>query len=509
MKNRTDWFDVDRAGLSALLERRGTAWAVYELIQNAWDTDATEVTVTLEEIPRSPRVRLTVEDNDPHGFHDLTHAFTLFAPSRKVEIAERRGRFNLGCKLVLARCIEAEVVSTTGSVRFDSDGRRTGRKTRAAGSSFTGLLALTRADLLEIRAAMRQLLPPADKHTVITFVDREGNEQQDVITSQPALCEFPANLQTEIAVGGAALRRVPRDTTVRAHAVGGPTEPPEGWLYELGIPVVMIGGPYHLDVQQKIPLGFDRDNVSPAYLAKLRALALNALATRPETDVTAPWVAEAVQQPQVEPAAVERYLVGKYGNKFVVDDPSNRESVREAQAAGYAVIRGGAEAASTWGVIRDWGLAAPASRLFPPPRVVEGVSDLPLAALSPSYRALVDYALELAPRVLNKEIIVRVIDDRRVTALATWGRRPGSEPSVLTFNRAQLRADWFAVGPCREVHDLLIHEFAHEFGDHLTKEYDHALSRVGAQLVEIALSDPGFFILHERLAREARGLEAP
>jgi len=32
-----DWFDVDKGGLSQLLQRRGLAWAVLELVQNAWD----------------------------------------------------------------------------------------------------------------------------------------------------------------------------------------------------------------------------------------------------------------------------------------------------------------------------------------------------------------------------------------------------------------------------------------------------------------------------------------
>ena len=498
-----DWIGVDRHGLAALLERRGIGWAIYELVQNALDTDATDVVITLEEIPRSPRVRVTVEDNDPTGFHDLRHAFTMFAPSRKASQAERRGRFNLGCKLVLARCHEATVTSTTGTVHFDEEGRHDRPRTkRATGSSFTGIMALSRADLHDIHAALLRVIPPTRTRVVATWVTAEGTERQDFLTAPAPIATFPANLMTEVAQagGGAALRRVPRDTTVHVHAAKGP-----GWLYEMGIPVVVIDGPYHLDVQQKIPLGFDRDGVAPGWLAKLRALALNALADRPETDVTAPWVSEAVTQPQVAPAAVQKYLTGKYGDKFVVDDPNNRESVREAQAAGFAVIRGGAEARETWEVIRDHKLAEPASHLFPPPLVVAGVPELTLAAMPLGYRALTAYASELAEQILGKPIVVRVIDDKRITAAASWGARPGATPSCLTFNIARLGAAWYAAGPGVEVNDLLIHEFAHEFGDHLSKEYDRALSRIGAQLVDLALRDPGFFVLHERLARDAAG----
>jgi hypothetical protein len=38
-----DWFTVDKAGLAAILERRGKAFALAELISNAWDSGAQNV----------------------------------------------------------------------------------------------------------------------------------------------------------------------------------------------------------------------------------------------------------------------------------------------------------------------------------------------------------------------------------------------------------------------------------------------------------------------------------
>lgn len=110
----TNWFSVDKEGLAAILERRGKAWAVLELIQNALDTASPTVDVTLTPVPGTPQVMLTVTDEDPDGFKDLTHAYTLFAPSTKAGDAEKRGRFNFGCKMVLALCLEATITSTTG-----------------------------------------------------------------------------------------------------------------------------------------------------------------------------------------------------------------------------------------------------------------------------------------------------------------------------------------------------------------------------------------------------------
>ncbi len=111
-----EWFAVDRKGLAQILERRGKAFAVLELLSNAWDQNVTTVDVTLEPTAKRATYQLVVTDDDPDGFADLTHAFTLFAPSIKKGDAEKRGRFNLGEKLVLALCDEATIASTTGTV---------------------------------------------------------------------------------------------------------------------------------------------------------------------------------------------------------------------------------------------------------------------------------------------------------------------------------------------------------------------------------------------------------
>src|SRR6476659_1236316 len=41
------WLEIDMVGLRKTLERKGKGWAIFELVQNAWDEDSTEVAVTL------------------------------------------------------------------------------------------------------------------------------------------------------------------------------------------------------------------------------------------------------------------------------------------------------------------------------------------------------------------------------------------------------------------------------------------------------------------------------
>ena len=135
------WFEVDRDGLRQLLEDRDKSFILRELVQNAWDEPGvTHCDVTLQAIPGKRAARLVVEDDAPEGFYDLRHAYTLYARTRKRSSAEKRGRFNLGEKQVLALCREAKIVTTKGTVEFLPDGKRKEDKARRkSGSVFEAL----------------------------------------------------------------------------------------------------------------------------------------------------------------------------------------------------------------------------------------------------------------------------------------------------------------------------------------------------------------------------------
>src|SRR5262252_2825025 len=120
------WFDVDKKGLQKLLADRGIEFAIFELIQNAWDeAGVSRVDVTLKpDTDGMLCAELTVSDDAPNGFADLRHAYTLFAESAKKDNPKQRGRFNIGEKLVLSQCVSASIKTTKGTVYFGSDGSR-------------------------------------------------------------------------------------------------------------------------------------------------------------------------------------------------------------------------------------------------------------------------------------------------------------------------------------------------------------------------------------------------
>jgi len=76
------WFDVDKAGLGKQAEEQPKGRLIGELVQNGLDeAGVTRIDITLTPVPGRPLADLTVADDSPEGFRDLTHAYTLFADS--------------------------------------------------------------------------------------------------------------------------------------------------------------------------------------------------------------------------------------------------------------------------------------------------------------------------------------------------------------------------------------------------------------------------------------------
>jgi hypothetical protein len=474
-----DWFQVDKAGLAKILERRGTAFVLFELIANGWDERSTRVEVTLERVPGSPYARMTVEDDNPQGFATLEHAFTLFAPSRKTGEAEMRGRFNLGEKLVLAMCVEAEIASTTGTIVFDAAGRRRRRATRAVGSKFSGVMRMTNADIAECAAAVTRLLPP--QHIATVF---NGTR----LPSRTPVGWFEVALPTEIADPDGVLRRSIRKTIVTAY------EPAAGEvaaLYEMGIPVVDTGDRWHLNIGQKVPLNLERDNVPPAYLAKVRAAALESMHDRiTAEDANSTWVRDALQRhgETLPVETIERVMTERFGARRVAYDPSDPEANAIATSCGYVVVHGGQLSASEWAAAKRAGSIPPAGQVTPSPKPYSENGD-PLRLVAPeqwtpAMTAVAEYARRVGRRVLDIPVRVSIVNDPHWHFLATYGA------GRLTLNAGRLGFGWFS-GPLPKINELLIHEYAHHFAsNHLSRAFHDACCRVGAAVAQMALHHP-------------------
>ncbi|KKL27251.1 hypothetical protein LCGC14_2387090, partial [marine sediment metagenome] len=93
--------------------------------------------------------------------------------------------------------------------------------------------------------------------------------------------------------------------------------------------------------------------------------------------------------------------------------------------------------------------------------------------------------------LIGAEAHIRIVRDKGNHFQAWYGGR------VLTLNLQYLGHAFFNNFPHQnfvEVADLLIHELGHEYEkDHLSKAYNDALTRLGAKLTKMALTNPELF----------------
>lgn len=480
MTAATNWIEVDRAGLAQVIADRPIEFLLYELVQNALDEPGVElIRVRLDHADRRGLHWLVVEDDAPDGYSDIRHAWTMYAPSKKKADATKRGRFNTGCKMVLALAREARVVSTRSSVEFDPQrGRRMLKRRTESGTRFEGLfpMTITEADAVA-EAAGRLLLP----HGVRIEFHRDGSHRW-TIEPKEARSRFEATLPTVFADDEGVLRRTARRTTVDVHDTA-PGDPPT--LHEMGIPVVELdeGFPYHLDVQQRVPLNQDRDNVTPSYLRKLRALALNAVAEElTQEQATEPWATDAMTSPDVEPKAVEAVLTARYGERRVSFDPSDPEANKLAVSKGYTVVHGASLPRAAWDNVRSSGAMLPAGKVTPSPAVLtspNGTPPVPREQWRGEWEQIARWAERIWGSLFPESLSVEWHNDRKLSFAGCFGAR------TIGFNAAHMSnslASWKR-GDRAPVLELIIHEFGHHYSsDHLSSKFFDGLCRIGARL---------------------------
>ena len=479
----SDWFAADKRGLRHLGERlvsvRGVGILGAELYQNVMDTNATVCNMSITPIEgRRGLAHLVVEDDDPEGFTDLTHAYTVFAPSKKRFNPELAGRFNLGEKCVLAFCREATITTTTGTVHFSDKGRTVSRrKRREQGSCFEALVDITKAQCQEFVEYMHRIIVKPGLRLVCNGEDIPHREPLKVLDK--------VALRTQ---AGENLSPTTRQTTV---AIFEPLPGEVPTLYELGIPVVELPqDKYHVSVGQKVPLNMDRDNVTPAYLRDIRTVVFNAMhQLLSSEDIEAGWINEATSSEECDDSAIKSFLDLRFGRNRVAQSVRDPESNARAVANGEVVIPPRALTRGQRDNAKKADALPNAHDLYPTPKPFSDDPDAPRAEIVPEsewtsgMRYVAAYSKWLAKKLLREGIQVQIY--QKFNGRAAYGGR------CLSLSLAGLGKDWFTQSVGHEHDALLIHEFGHEFAaNHLSEEYYRSLCRLGARLKQLAIEEP-------------------
>ena len=460
-----NWFNVSKEGLKQLQLGKPKHYVARELIANAFDEDIKVCKFDSEW--NKGIAYISVEDDSPEGFRNLKDAFTLFAPTYKRANPEKRGRFNLGEKQALAICEKAKIETTKGTVMFEKMGRTQSGKKREAGSKISVELKMSKTEYDEMLEVVKNYLVPENIEFLINEVK--------IIYSKPYKT-IRISLPTEIEEND-ILKKTLRMSEVNILKTDG-----KSFLYEMGIPVIETECQFGIDVQQKIPLSIDRDSVPHSYVAILYAEVLNATYENvKEDDSSQVWVREATANKRINSDAVKSIVNKRYGDKVVVANPFDKNSIDDAIAAGYKVITGNELSKEEWTNVRNSEAMSSSSDLF-------GSQSTFSEPYEPdeNMKEVAELAKKIARKCLGIDIVVKFLKwDGNVAA--QYGDR------TLCFNVKKLKKTFFEPSLSSRTLDIILHELGHEKGNHTEKGYHETLTRMSGELIMLSLENKEFF----------------
>ncbi len=476
------WFEVDRAGLARQQASKHPAFAAFELIQNGLDQNVTRVTVTLEADKLLGYTMITVEDDDPDGFTDISHAYTMFARSEKIYDARKRGQFNVGEKYVLAISKYAELATVSGTIIFHEDGTRQqlGKGTKK-GTIFKALVRMNTEQRAETEVILQTLIPPPGIVVTVNGVK---------IKPRTALKEIVASLNTMVPDRENAMRPTIRKTIVRVYPV---RKGEVATLYERGIPVLPLGDgdKWHYDIDQKVMLSIDRDNVRPAYLKRVRLVVVNAMyESMTDDDWNADWGKQVCSDPAISTEAFKASVKSRFGDKVVRRDLKDQEANNLAVSLDYTVVEPRTLSKEEWknakrvGNIKLAGLVTPSHSTLE--RKITDGGNIPEKNWSVGEHRLARYAKALAKLLIERDITVELFSDITNDAQAAYSGRTGG----LIFNRAHMSHQFgpnYGTEITEGIDALLFHELAHETAsNHLDHGFHDAICALAAKAIRLA-----------------------
>jgi hypothetical protein len=260
----------------------------------------------------------------------------------------------------------------------------------------------------------------------------------------------------------------------------------------MGIPVCETGDRWHVNVHQKVPLSMERDQVTSAYLRKLRVHVLNEMFDQVEQDDATTWARDAIADKDASDDAIERSVELRFGDKRVAYDPSDKEANNRAASKGYTVVHGRSLSKDEWVSAKRAEAILPAGQVLPTPQPYSndpGADPVKIIARedwTPNQRITCEYAEYVGRRLTGESVIVTLVKLPGWSAAYKAGKLDlsivglGKRIFDLVAERDRVAMDKF--------HQLLIHEFAHHFEvNHLSANYHEQCCRLGARLTRLAL----------------------
>jgi hypothetical protein len=472
-------FEIDERAFRAQNLNRDPGHLVRELVQNVFDEEASlvEVTISWSESDRS--VEVIVEDDVPRGFTDPREIWTIFASGKK-ETPTKRGRMGRGLKEIIAVSDHARVETVGKSVSFDWNRTHFQRKTsankrRKGTRVFCRISRWKKRDVKNIEEYLMFFNPPDG----ISF---EVNDS--LMEHRKAIDSFKASLPTVFVENEVQVKRV-RKTEIRLYKPEGDEDP---FIFEMGIPVEKVkdeGFPYHVDIQQRIPLRPERDVVPRSYLKQVYALVANRkIEEFTEEEVSELWMEEAVSHPAFDKEEAGKvYVKKRFGDKVLRASVHDHDKNVKASREGFDVV----STRKFSGGVRELlkGHTETVDSTFAQARVA--VPNLPEVELTDNERVFLDFVRWLAEKldVRISGAYVYKFFGRTAAQFFQWD---GS----VRFNRVTLGHAFFVPGDLPRWASIAIHELAHHKGDGHDETWQNEVERLAGLAFQVALENADF-----------------
>ena len=282
METHNTWFQISNSGWRRINAGRPLGQLVREAISNVFDAPGV---TKCDIIVASGRVEIT--DDAPDGIKDRDLVTTVFLTDKE-DSHLMRGRKGRGLKELVAAGTNARIATKGYVVDFNSDGTRTipdeggtdvGTEVVVYNEEWCGPV------LQECVEYLRRFITPIGITMKINGVRYINPAIKTTIAD--------ANLQTTIIKDG---KQVEVDKPCTVTTLNLRPGEKKGWVYEMGIPVQEVDTPFHINVEQRIPMNDNRDVVDAKYLPKLYAIVMRQLLdTTDREELTEHWMLRGVE----------------------------------------------------------------------------------------------------------------------------------------------------------------------------------------------------------------------
>ncbi len=290
--SRNNWFEISNEGWRRMNAGRPLGALLKEGIQNCFDEDVTEVSVVVGDH------EICIEDDAPRGFAQEALVYTVFLTDKE-DSPTKRGRKGRGLKELIS-AMESAIVDTIGrTVVFDEAGRHVAENDRPRGTRLTLRRRSTAAEV-QVAVAQLSLIIPPKGITLLVNGKR---------IKPPRLYLSLWNCLLETVVIRHGVERITElPTRVDLYH---PRRGEAAQLFEMGIPVEPLNVPWHVDVQQRVPLADHRDAATDHYKMILKSLLLEGLMGGDwlnRKELREGWVEEVISRQMISDRALEQYV---------------------------------------------------------------------------------------------------------------------------------------------------------------------------------------------------------